>query len=380
MAYLRKKSTSPYYFACFPSPDGTRWLQRSTKCTDRAKATRLALEWERASRRGITESQARRVLSEIHELIHDEPLASATVSEYAKGWLARKKLETRSGTYPVYAEAVGFFLRSLRSKASGPLAFVTAQHIVTFRDAVSLKSSASTANKKLKVVRGMFASAWREGFISENPAAKVGGLDSASKRRRPLTLPEIQKLLAVADDEWRGMILAGMYTGQRLGDLARLTWAQIDLTREEITFHTGKTGRMVCLPLAKSLTGYLMALPGSEDPTAPIFPCLFAIVERTGRVGNLSNRFGDLLAVAGLVPKRTHAKKKTGNGRDSTREPGAVSFHCLRHTATSLLKNAGVPEAVVRDIIGHESAAVSRVYTHMDTETKRAALAKLPEV
>ena len=54
-----------------------------------------------------------------------------------------------------------------------------------------------------------------------------------------------------------------------------------------------------------------------------------------------------------------------------------VTFQSLRHTATSLLKNAGVSEAVARDIIGHESAAISRHYTHIDEGSKRKALAKL---
>jgi hypothetical protein len=33
-----------------------------------------------------------------------------------------------------------------------------------------------------------------------------------------------------------------------------------------------------------------------------------------------------------------------------------------------------------RDIIGHENEAVSRNYTLIETETKRAALDKLPDV
>lgn len=57
-----------------------------------------------------------------------------------------------------------------------------------------------------------------------------------------------------------------------------------------------------------------------------------------------------------------------------------VTFHSLRHTATSLLKNAGVSEAVARDVIGHESAAISRHYTHIDQGATRKALAKLPDV
>ena len=33
------------------------------------------------------------------------------------------------------------------------------------------------------------------------------------------TLPELKRLMELADDEWRGMILFGLYTGQRLGDM-----------------------------------------------------------------------------------------------------------------------------------------------------------------
>jgi hypothetical protein len=34
----------------------------------------------------------------------------------------------------------------------------------------------------------------------------------------------------------------------------------------------------------------------------------------------------------------------------------------------------------VQDIIGHESAAISAHYTHVDETTKRRAIAALPEI
>ena len=50
------------------------------------------------------------------------------------------------------------------------------------------------------------------------------------------------------------------------------------------------------------------------------------------------------------------------------------------HTATSLLKTAGVSVAVARDIIGPESAEISLHPTHVDDEAKRDAVDKLPEL
>src|SRR5258708_37759771 len=93
-----------------------------------------------------------------------------------------------------------------------------------------------------------------------------------------------------------------------------------------------------------------------------------------------SQQLPDLLVGAGLVVPRPPKWKPQGKGRDAQRVRSEITFHSLRHTATSLLKNAGVSEAVARDIIGHESAAISRHYTHIDESSKRKALAKLPDI
>ena len=57
-----------------------------------------------------------------------------------------------------------------------------------------------------------------------------------------------------------------------------------------------------------------------------------------------------------------------------------VSFHSLRHTAVSLMKDAGVPDAVVMELVGHESSAMSHRYTHVGKESLAKAAAALPEL
>ncbi len=94
----------------------------------------------------------------------------------------------------------------------------------------------------------------------------------------------------------------------------------------------------------------------------------------------LSQQFYGVMVAAGLAPARLPKRKSKGIGRAAPRECSQISFHSLRHTATSLLKAAGVSEAVARDIIGHESAEISRHYTHVDDEAKRVAVDKLPDL
>jgi integrase len=194
--------------------------------------------------------------------------------------------------------------------------------------------------------------------------------------RRAFTLSEIKRILKVCgeDAEWRGLVLFGLYLGQRLGDLARLTWRAINFDQGEIAFTAKKTGRRIVLPLVQPLTDYLASLPASDNPNAFIFP----IAASAKRTGALSNQFREILSDAGLVEPRGHEAKK--KGRSQARETSEISFHSLRHSAVTMLKAAGVSDFIAREIVGHESAAVSRQYTHLTTDDKRAAMQRLPDV
>lgn len=379
MAYLRRLPGSKYWIAGFTLPDGRR-TQRSTKMTDKAKAMKVALAFEESSRNRISESQALRVMGDIVEQIHGTRLSQSSVADYANAWLARKRGETKETTMATYESAVTGLLGALGDKASIPLHHVSTAMIADWRDKAAAKATARTANNKAKVIRILFQAAWRDGLIAENSAAKLTSLRTAESKRRPFTLKELKAVLAVANQEWRGMVLAGLYTGQRLRDLARLTWANVDLERKEIRLATSKTGRRQFIPIAAPLRRYLEALPSTDDPHAPIFPNLHKHTATKNGSSRLSQLFFEILVDAGLADERAAKWESTGKGRDGARARAEVSFHCLRHTATSLLKAAGVAESVARDLIGHDSAHVSQNYTHTSDESRREAIDKLPDV
>ena len=58
----------------------------------------------------------------------------------------------------------------------------------------------------------------------------------------------------------------------------------------------------------------------------------------------------------------------------------SVYAYSLRHSAVTLLKAAGVSDFIAREIIGHESAAVSRQYSHLSTGDLRNAMQRVPDV
>jgi integrase len=157
-----------------------------------------------------------------------------------------------------------------------------------------------------------------------------------------------------------------------------MTWSQIDLINGRISFVTRKTGKRLEMALAKPLSDYLAALPSSDDPKDFAFPCAAALAEK--HTGTISTQFYDnILVPAGLVPARPHAAIY-GKGRDAKRQQSEISFHSLRHTFTTWLKASGASNAMAQMIVGHDSAAVSANYTHLQAGDTVDPISKLPDV
>jgi integrase len=327
MASIKKHPKSPFWMACFTLPDGRR-TTRSTGTINKKEAQRVANHFEDAANEGkarrLTESRARKTIADIFALANPDTLASSSISDFLSAWLKRKELEAGDKTHSRYETVVDQLNRYLGARANQDITHLNAREIAGFREHLTQRVSAGTVN------------------------------------------------------EWRGMILFGIYSGLRLGDIATLTWRNIDLQAAELSLTTAKTGREQILPLAKPLLKHLENLPVGDDPEAPLFPDAFAAKQRSHYGGTLSNQFYEILVKANLAIARPH--QNTGKGRSGKRAPSVLSFHSLRHTATSMLKNAGISDSVAKDIIGHESAAVSANYTHIDRETKRQALDKLPDL
>ncbi len=384
MATVHRTPASPNWLCYYTDRHGKRRtkssLTRNKREAERICAKIQSVE-DQARTGNITAEKARRVIERVVGEIMAEsgaPIERKTVREHFISWLKAFESEQSEGTYTRYNGIVTTFLRFLNGKSSGNLAALKAEDVERYRDYLQSRVAPATVNTHLKVIRVGLEKAVKQGIFDRNPARLVDNLDTNGDRheRRAFTLGELKKLLAVCGDDWKTAVLFGIYTGLRLGDIQSLTWANLDLQTKEMTIRTQKTGRMQILPLAKPLLVRVESLPAGDDPKAPLCPSF-----QGKTVSWLSNQFFELMASAGLVQSRgDHQKKEGKSGRSARRQLSPISFHALRHTATSLLKNAGVSDVVARDIVGHESAAVSRNYTHIDAETKRAALDKLPDL
>src|ERR1700741_3704582 len=132
-----------------------------------------------------------------------------------------------------------------------------------------------TVNQTIKILKCHFKIALEEGLIDRNPIAAVRPIRTSSAKKDVFSPEQIRQLLEEAEGDWKGLILAGYFTGGRLVDLARLTWGDIDLSEKTITFVQRKTGSAVQVPIHQDLYEYLVELPGSDRPKRPIFSKLF---------------------------------------------------------------------------------------------------------
>jgi integrase len=327
-------------------------LKRSTGTAVRELAKEIAIKLEQAGRGQLATDGVKAFLQTIKDLksrriVHrafddvlrkttGRGLSNKTVRGFIESWLERTRNEVSSTSWAKYRQITTLFLNALGVKADQDISTITKSDISSFRDLQAKRVAPTTANGALKIIRLVFGAAEADGLVTRNEAKHVRTLNAKGARaeRRAFTLPELKRVLKACNDEWRSLVLFGFYTGARLGDLAMLTWQNIDLSSDELRFVARKNGRPVVIPLAKTLRAHVEKLPAGDDPQQPLHPRAQKIAASEGRVGTLSRQFGEILADAGLVrPRSHHVEEKNRKGRSSRRELAEVSFHCLRHYA-----------------------------------------------
>jgi integrase len=338
---------------------------------------KLCLEWQdledRAKQGKASLAQARRVIAEITQRTTGEQLEFHTCRGWITEWAAGKFGAVSDRTLKKYRQITNEFLAHLGDRADRALEAIGPKDVRAFRDSLAAAGhSPFTVNQSIKkVLTGPFAAAARMGYIPTNPCAAVESLrDEAETEKDVFTPEQVRKLLAAAEGDWVGMILGGYFTGLRLRDLSDMRNDVVDLRAGGLRRKTSKTGKWVTVPLHPQLLAWLREhrTGGDHDP---VFPTLSG-KSGSGKSG-LSSKFKRLMEKA-KVAGRTLRKGK-GQGRQTN----SLSFHSLRHSFNSTMANAGVSQELRQKLTGHASATMNSRYTHLEVETMREAVSKIPE-
>ena len=161
-----------------------------------------------------------------------------------------------------------------------------------------------------------------------------------------------------------------------------MEWSNIDFERRLISYIPRKTARKtgyrkVTLPMKTELYEALVdAVKWKGDNKSRENYILPHIADRYAR-----NHTGIQKDVMKIIHCAT--------GEETTADKGCLpgqrklaaniySLHSFRHTFVSFCANAGVPLAVVAEIVGHGNPAMTEHYSHISTESKMSAIEALP--
>jgi len=371
-----------------------------------------------ASRGELSEARTRELLSRMLKSSTGSGFENYTVRSWAEEWKKRKR-PLKKATRSRYETSVRAFLDFLDVKADKSLDQITKAEIRGFRDEIyygkqndrpSVKKAtkvedpiplrtAVTANHYTADIKSMLTDAVDDGLLWQNPMSGLEPLpENDSMKRQPFLIDEVKLLIAKAGDDgwyglifskkaktprlrlercldWPGMILFGYYTGTRIRDVARLTWSNIELSSGIATFVPAKTKKQMPsyqVPLHPSLIKWLEIQYSKTGQRGPVFPSLYNS-STSGKCG-LSSQF---IAIMGYAKVDRILVRPASKG---IRALYARSFHSIRHTSNSDLANADVSQELRMKIIGHQSKEVNKVYTHLEIETMRSAIKKLPSL
>ena len=207
-----------------------------------------------------------------------------------------------------------------------------------------LRRRKRTFNSLVSIMRMAFQHAWDSGHIqSERPWRCLKRIPvTHSPRTIFLTRPECRQLLDACTPALRKLVLAGLYTGCRVGELGKLRVE--DVARQGFGIHVAafKRGpaRFVFLP-DEGMAFFL----GQCEGKAPR-----DLVLRSDK---------------GMAWRRQHTALFRRAVADAGL-PASFVFHGLRHTYASDLVASGVPLDVIAKQLGHaNTVTVSNTYGHL---------------
>ena len=183
-------------------------------------------------------------------------------------------------------------------------------------------------------------------------------------------------------EEMRVLLNLCCWTGCRGQDGCLMRWGNVDMERKRISYIPQKTARKtnhkaVTLQMHQYLFEALKAAQTWRDRNKEgedfILPNVAARYLR-----NSSGVQRDVMKIIHCATGlETVAAEADTYGRRKL-AANAYGLHSFRHTFVSFCANAGVPLAVVAEIVGHGNPAMTRHYSHISTETKKNAIDALP--
>lgn len=212
----------------------------------------------------------------------------------------------------------------------------------------------------LQTIRQVFNFATRNDlYTGRNPANLVKKPAPDNRRLRFLSHEEAETLLGALEprsQDLHDMALLSLHSGLRAGEIFSLTWADVNTDQGVLTLRDTKSGRTRTALLTEKAKSTLRARhPGGPDDL------VFRARGTDNPRAQISKRFGEVVDGLGFNAGVTDRRQK-------------VTFHSLRHTYASWLALSGVDLFTIKNLMGHQTLAMTEKYAKLTGAAMRGAV------
>lgn len=249
---------------------------------------------------------------------------------------------------PSTREQYLIYLRPWLAVADALPGDVTRKQILDARDAIARTRGNGAGTAFGRVAAALFSWAADRGWIAQSPAMRLKALPGG--HLPAWSEAQIATALAGLSEPLRRVVVLALHTGQRRGDLIRMTWAAYDGAM--IRLRQQKTGRALTIPAHPELRADLATWKATRGDSV-----LILTSPRTGgwTPAHLSREMGRALVALGL--------------------PAGLNVHGLRKAAARRLAEAGCSASEIAAITGHMSLSMVQLYTDSADQERLASAA-----
>ncbi len=220
--------------------------------------------------------------------------------------------------------------------------------------------SARSIEYALALIRQVFNNARRQGlYVGESPTSKVKKPKVDNGRMRFLTHDEAKRLLSalqIKSIDTHDMTLLSLHCGLRFGEIASLTWQDVDLNKGVLTIRDAKAGSRYAFLTEQAAE--MLRSRTQEGPSGYVFP-----KRGGGKMDRISPTFFRIIE-----------ELKFNEGIDDPRLQ--ICFHSCRHSYASWLIDQRQDLYTVQKLLGHKTNVMTQRYAHLaENKLKDAAQA-----
>lgn len=195
-------------------------------------------------------------------------------------------------------------------------------------------------------------------LFGSNPARKLKQRRIPQRPLTTLTVDEVARVMSVSVHPNDAILACGLL-GLRRGEIWRLDVGDVDTDRWEIHVRTSKTGRSRIVPVHPALRPAIKRAVDHSTATV-LFPGMDGKSRRS---------------------EKTHSRHSLNVALRAAGITRHLRPHDLRHTAATLMLQAGGSLAAVKAVLGHSTVRLTvDTYGHLITDDLRAAVERVPIV